>query len=70
MNTPKQSRLRGIMAEQGISQNQVAKAIGMNANYLSNRMTGDTDFRWSEVVKICKLLNIDNPLNVFEPKEQ
>ena len=70
MTTPRQAKLRGILAERGISQKAVAKAIGMNENYFSDRMTGDVDFRWSEVVKICRLLEIENPLKVFEPKEQ
>lgn len=70
MTPPRQAKLRGILAERGISQKEVAKAIGMNENYFSDRMTGDVDFRWSEVVKICRLLEIDDPLKVFEPKEQ
>ena len=70
MTPPRQAKLRGILAERGISQKAVAKAIGMNVNYFSDRMTGDVDFRWSEVVKICRLLEIENPLKVFEPKEQ
>lgn len=70
MTPPSQAKLRGILAERGISQKEVAKAIGMNENYFSDRMTGDVDFRWSEVVKICRLLEIDDPLKVFEPKEQ
>lgn len=70
MTPPRQAKLRGILAERGISQKAVAKAIGMNENYFSDRMTGDVDFRWSEVVKICRLLEIENPLKVFEPKEQ
>lgn len=70
MTPPRQAKLRGILAERGISQKEVAKAIGMNENYFSDRMTGDVDFRWSEVVKICRLLEIENPLKVFEPKEQ
>lgn len=69
MTPPRQAKLRGILAERGISQKEVAKAIGMNENYFSDRMTGDVDFRWSEVVKICRLLEIDDPLKVFEPKE-
>lgn len=69
MTPPRQAKLRGILAERGISQKAVAKAIGMNENYFSDRMTGDVDFRWSEVVKICRLLEIDDPLKVFEPKE-
>lgn len=69
MTPPRQAKLRGILAERGISQKEVAKAIGMNENYFSDRMTGDVDFRWSEVVKICRLLEIEDPLKVFEPKE-
>lgn len=50
MTPPRQAKLRGILAERGISQKAVAKAIGMNENYFSDRMTGDVDFRWSEVL--------------------
>ncbi len=57
--------LRGKIAESGMTQSELAKAIGISENSLSRKMQGKRDFRLVEVVEICDVLNIENPKEIF-----
>lgn len=57
--------LKGKMAEKQITQVILASKIGMSENSLSRKMSGKREFRLSEVVEICKVLDIDNPKPIF-----
>ena len=50
------SRLRGKMAEKGISQAEMAKKLGMNAATFSRKMTGKADFYLTEALSIVRIL--------------
>lgn len=52
--------LRGKMAEKGFTQSKLAKSVGMSENSLSRKLSGEREFRLSEVVSICQLLHIEN----------
>lgn len=52
--------LRGKMAEKGFTQSKLAKSVGMSENFLSRKLSGEREFRLSEVVSICQLLHIEN----------
>lgn len=55
MNIPK---LKGIMAEQGFTQKNLAKAIGVSEATMSAKLTGATSFNTNEALKICDVLHI------------
>lgn len=62
------SLLRGRMAEKGLSQRQLAKAIGISDNTLSSRMCLHTPLNTDEIESICSVLNIVEPIdkiNIF-----
>lgn len=52
------SKLRGIMAERGITQEQLADKIGINKCTLNVKMNGRYAFANDEILAICKELDI------------
>lgn len=59
------------MAERGFTQSRLAKAVGMSENSLSRKLSGEREFRLSEVISICQVLNIENATEFFlETKSQ
>lgn len=50
--------LRSKIAERGMTQGMLAKAIGVSQNTLSKKMIGRRDFTAGEILKICDALNI------------
>lgn len=57
--------LRGKMAEKQITQGALAAEIGISENSLSRKLLGKREFRLSEIISICKVLDIDNPKDIF-----
>ena len=58
--------LRAKMAECGYSQGQVSNLIGMHCNTLSRKIKGNSDFTLSEIRKLCRVLHITDPAQVFD----
>lgn len=54
----KHSKLRGRIAECGTTQAQLAAEIGINKSSLSQKLNGNFSFTASEMLAICKALNI------------
>ena len=54
------SKLLGRIREFGITQEKMAKEIGINKSTLSSKLNGRTSFTAFEIDKICKLLDISN----------
>ena len=52
------SKLLGRMKECGFTQEQLAKAIGINKSTLSLKLNNQFSFSQEEILAICKLLNI------------
>ena len=52
------SKLLGRMRECGFTQEQLAKAIGINKATLSVKLNNRFSFSQKEILDICKLLNI------------
>lgn len=50
------SRLRGKMAEQRISQVEMARMLGIDASTLNKKMTGKSDFSVLEALTIIRIL--------------
>ena len=54
----KYSKLLGRMRECGFTQEQLAKAIGINKGTLSVKLNNRFSFSQEEILAICKLLDI------------
>ena len=65
MNTAK---LRGIIAERGLSQRDVAKSIGISEKSIYTKMKKG-DFGTDEADRIIELLKIKNPAAIFLSSE-
>ena len=52
------SKLLGKMKECGFTQEQLAKAIGINKGTLSMKLNSKFSFSQDEILAICKVLNI------------
>ena len=55
------NRLRGIMAEQRVTQKDLAKSIGIAENTLLNKLNGRNSFNTREAIAICDVLHISDP---------
>lgn len=55
------NKLRGIMAEKGLSQKALAAKVGISTSNLSQKMTGKVSFNVDEAWKICDVLEILDP---------
>ena len=55
----KTDKLKGKMREAGMTIEKLASAVGLSRTGLFNKIHGKKEFLVSEVVKICKILNID-----------
>ncbi len=64
----KQTVLKEILTDKGITQKELAVQLGLNECSMSNKMNGITDFTYTEVYLICKITGIENPFTVFLPK--
>ena len=61
MDVPK---LRGVIYERGMSQRQVAVALGMSERTFYTKMKKGV-FRTDEAEKMIQLLHISNPAEIF-----
>lgn len=61
MNTAK---LRGIIAERGFSQREVAKQIGISEKTFYSKMKNGV-FGTDEADRMIELLNIEDPASIF-----
>lgn len=57
--------LKGKMAEKGVSQRELAAAIGMSTNSLSRKLLGKREFHLGEAVAIANYLELENPGDIF-----
>ena len=62
------ARLRGIIAENGLSQREVAKAIGLSEKTFYAKMKKGV-FGTDEAEAMIRLLNIKNPAVIFLQSE-
>lgn len=56
------AKLRGKMAEKGISQRKLAEITGIKVNTLNSRLTSRKRFTVDEIIKICDALCITDPV--------
>lgn len=50
-------RIRGLVFEAGISQEELAERVGLSSRAMSNRIHGKTPFRLNELEAIARELN-------------
>ncbi len=63
------NKLRGKMAEIGLTQAQLAHRIGVSTNTLSRKMNGRIKFTVDEAVSICTVLGIPGSVvDIFLPE--
>ena len=58
--------VRAKIVECGLTQKQLAKALGMSSNALSRKLNENSDFTISEVRQMCRILHIKDPVRVFD----
>lgn len=59
-------KLLGKRKEVGLTQEQIAKEMGINPATYNLKEQGKREFTASELVKLCKILNVD--INYFFEK--
>ena len=57
--------LRARLAEKGMTQRQLAEAIGISIPAMSLKVRNRKEFRLSEVQRICTCLEIEEPNEIF-----
>lgn len=60
--------LRGEIAAKGLTMREVAHMTGISRNSFSAKINGKTPFNTEEVVRLCEVLEIDDPIkkiNIF-----
>ena len=57
--------LRAKIVEKGKTQEEIAAEIGISPMSLSRKITGKREFRLSEIISLCKCLDIQNPCEIF-----
>ena len=55
---PHVRQLKGMLAERGLRQNDVADWLGISQAAVSRRMSGEVDFRWAELSVIAQRLGV------------
>ena len=65
-----QHKLKALLFEKQMTQVALAKSLGMAQRTFTDKIRGKSDFTYSEVYSICKLLSIENPLTVFIPNKK
>ena len=58
------------LKEKGTTQKELARMVGILPSTLSKKFHGELPFLYSEVVRICEILEIDNPLPYFPQKRK
>lgn len=59
------SRLKGLMREKHMTQEDLAKRIGISEASLWNKLNNRSDFSTTEMSVIMRVLGIDDPVPYF-----
>ena len=57
--------IRGKIIGAGLTQAKTAELVGISSNSLSRKLTGQREFRLSEVCSLCNVLDITDPTPYF-----
>ena len=58
-------KLKGKMTENRISQDKMAKGLGITVQSLNAKLNGRSQFTLEEVVKITEILSLKDPVDIF-----
>jgi putative transcriptional regulator len=53
------NKLRGLMAENSITQTELAKRLGISTNAFNMKINGKTSFTETEIKRIAEILKIE-----------
>lgn len=59
------NKLKGLMAEYGCSRKDIADLLGINESTFKNKLSGKSDFKFSEVQMLANHFKVD--INIFLP---
>lgn len=65
MNRIPYNKLRGKIAEKGLTYKDLAEKTNIPVSTLSNKVNGITEFKTSEIIKIADVLEIDDYMEYF-----
>lgn len=51
------NKLRGLMTERNVSQNELARRLGCSRQTVNNKMNGKNPFTLRDVTEICDAIN-------------
>ncbi|MBQ7786138.1 MAG: helix-turn-helix domain-containing protein [Clostridia bacterium] len=66
----KQKELRERIRSKHITEASLAEMLGITKWTMSRKMHGYEDFTWSEVLQMCEILGIENPIGVIHAKTE
>lgn len=58
-------KFKAALALAGVSQKELAQAIGIDISTLYRKVKADGDFSRKEIKTIIRVLNIENPADIF-----
>lgn len=58
-------KLKGKMTEKHMSQEKMAKSLGITVQALNAKLNGRSKFTLEEVVKITEILSLKDPVDIF-----
>ena len=61
-------KLRSAMHERGITVLKMCEELGISRKAFWSKCTGKSEFKQSEIVKICELLGMKDGTEIFFPK--
>ncbi len=65
-----QAKLKALLFEKGVTQRKLAEKLGMTEKTFGYKLKGKREFTLSEIWKICTVLEISNPFDVFVYQEK
>lgn len=65
-----QTKLKALLYEKGVTQRKLAEKLGMTEKTFGYKLKGKREFTLSEIWKICTVLEISNPFDVFVYQEK
>lgn len=66
LRRPEFWKLKLKLVEKGMSQPELAKAIGVSEFTIKSRLRGESPFKVDEVEAICRVLGIDDPAEAWQ----
>lgn len=65
-----QTELRKRIRDQNRTEMSIAEELGITRWTMSRKLNGYEDFTWSEVLQMCEILGIGNPIGVIHAKTE